>query len=115
MLDNNETISVTNTNSLISLAAGAFKVYSNKPASLSTENLFLSDVVVYPNPIKTSFQINMNTKKIIIFDANGKIVKEFLGDFNIDTKFSIKGVEKGFYLLKASNKEGETYQKLIIE
>ena len=115
LLKNNTSITVSNANSLISLAPGEFKVYGNKPASLSNENLFLEDVVVYPNPVKSSFQINIETKNVLIYDMNGKKVKEFFGDFNADTSFSVEGIEKGFYILKASNKEGKSIQKLIIE
>lgn len=115
LLNNNQTINVTNTNSLISLAPGAFKVFGNKPATLSNKNLFLSNVVVYPNPVRSSFKINIRTNNIIIFDINGKKIKEFSGNFKSGASFSIAGIKKGFYLLKASNKNGKTFQKLIID
>ncbi len=116
VLNNNQTINVSNTNSLISLAPGEFKIYANNAATLSNEDLFLSnDVVVYPNPVRSSFNINIATSNIIIYDVNGKKVKEFSGDFNADSSFSIEGIKKGFYLLKASNKDGKSYKKLIIE
>jgi pullulanase/glycogen debranching enzyme len=116
VLNNNETINVSNTNSLISLAPGEFKIYANNAATLSNEDLFLSDdVVVYPNPVSSSFNINIATNNIIIYDVNGKKIKEFSGNFNADSSFSIEGIKKGFYLLKASNKDGKSYKKLIIE
>jgi glycosidase len=115
LLNNNQTINVTNTNSLFSLAPGAFKVFGNKAATLSNKNLFLSNVVVYPNPVRSSFKINIRTNNIIIFDINGKKIKEFSGNFKSDTSFSVVGIKKGFYLLKASNKNGKTFQKLIID
>tara|TARA_R110001592_G_scaffold24026_4_gene93312 strand:- start:1239 stop:4001 length:2763 start_codon:yes stop_codon:yes gene_type:complete len=116
VLDNNQTLNVSNTNSLISLAPGEFKIYANNAATLSNEDLFLSDdVVVYPNPVRSSFNISIATSNIIIYDVNGKKVKEFSGDFNANTLFSVEGIKKGFYLLKASNKDGKSYKKLIIE
>ncbi len=116
VLDNNQTINVSNTNSLISLAPGEFKIYANNTATLSNEDLFLSDdIVVYPNPVRSSFNINIATSNIIIYDVNGKKVKEFSGNFNADSSFSIEGIKKGFYLLKVSNKDGKSYKKLIIE
>ena len=116
VLDNNQTINVSNTNSLISLAPGEFKIYANNAATLSNEDLFLSDdIVVYPNPVRSSFNINIATSNIIIYDVNGKKVKEFSGNFNADSSFSIEGIKKGFYLLKVSNKDGKSYKKLIIE
>ena len=116
VLDNNQTINVSNTNNLISLAPGEFKIYANNTATLSNEDLFLSDdIVVYPNPVRSSFNINIATSNIIIYDVNGKKVKEFSGNFNADSSFSIEGIKKGFYLLKVSNKDGKSYKKLIIE
>ena len=115
LLNNNETVNITNTSSLISLAPGEFIVYGNKPAILSNENLFLNDVVIYPNPVRSSFKINTATNNVVIYDVNGKKVKEFSGDFNSDFSFSIEGIKKGFYLLKASNNEGRIFQKLIID
>ena len=116
VLDNNQTINVSNTNSLISLAPGEFKIYANNAATLSNEDLFLSDdIVVYPNPVRSSFNINIATSNIIIYDVNGKKIKEFSGNFNADSSFSIEGIKKGFYLLKVSNKDGKSYKKLIIE
>tara|TARA_R110002167_G_scaffold71508_2_gene201769 strand:- start:1560 stop:4331 length:2772 start_codon:yes stop_codon:yes gene_type:complete len=115
LLKNNTTITITNTNGLLSLAPGEFKIYGNKPASLSNDNLFLEDVVVYPNPVKSSFQINIETKNVLIFDMNGKKVKEFSGDFNADSYFSVEGIDKGFYLLRINNSNGKSFQKLIIE
>lgn len=116
VLDNNQTINVSNSNSLISLAPGEFKIYANNTATLSNEDLFLSDdIVVYPNPVRSSFNINIATSNIIIYDLNGKKVKEFSGNFNADSSFSIEGIKKGFYLLKVSNKDDKSYKKLIIE
>ena len=115
LLNNNETINVANTNSLISLAPGEFKVYGNKPATLSNENFLLKEFAVYPNPVKSSFKINIQTNNIVIFNVNGKKIKEFSGNFKPGTSFSITGIKKGFYLLKADNKNGKTFQKLIIE
>ncbi|MDP5092320.1 MAG: alpha-amylase family glycosyl hydrolase [Polaribacter sp.] len=115
LLNNNETLNVANVNSLISLAPGEFKVYANKAAVLSTKDLFLSDVSVYPNPVKNSFQLNVETNQVILFDINGKKIKEFTGTFNANSNFSVEGIKKGLYLLKATNKEGKIYKKLIID
>jgi pullulanase/glycogen debranching enzyme len=116
VLNEDSQINVTNTNSLISLAPGEFKVYANKAAALSTENLFSSEeVVIYPNPVRNSFKININSNKIIIFDINGKKVKEFKGDFNESSIFPINELKKGIYILNVNNKNGKTFKKLIIE
>jgi hypothetical protein len=116
LLNNNEVLNVTNTNSLITLAPGEFKVFGNNAAVLSTENLFLKDAVsLYPNPAKDSFRISIATNKVLIYDANGKKVREFNGDYSTNTAFSTQGLESGLYLLLAQNNEGKILKKLIIE
>jgi 1,4-alpha-glucan branching enzyme len=116
VLNNNTTLNVTNVNNLISLNPGEFKVYANKAAVLSTENLFLEDeVVVYPNPVKTSFRLNIDTNNVSIYDINGKEVKSFKGNFSTNKNFSVQEFKKGLYILKVSNSKGKTYQKLIVE
>jgi len=116
LLNNNEVLNVTNTNSLITLAPGEFKVFGNNAAVLSTENLFLKDAVsLYPNPAKDSFRISIATNKVLIYDVNGKKVREFNGDYSTNTAFSTQGLESGLYLLLAQNNEGKILKKLIIE
>lgn len=116
VLKNDEPLNVTNVNGLISLAPGEFKVFANKAASLSTENFFSNEnLSIYPNPVKNSFKINIASNNIIIFDVNGKKVKEFTGDFNENSSFSINDLKKGFYILNVNNSKGKTYKKIIIE
>lgn len=115
LLNNNTVLNVSNTNSLISLAPGEFKVYGNKAVTLSNENLILNQIEVYPNPVRSSFKINTPMQNIILLDVNGKTIKEFSGNFNSNTSFSVEGIKKGFYFLKASNQKGNIYKKLIIE
>ncbi|KOY52271.1 alpha-amylase family glycosyl hydrolase [Polaribacter dokdonensis] len=115
LLDDNATLNVTNTNNLISLAPGEFKVYGNKAAVLSTENIFLDDSVsLYPNPAKDSFSLSIPATKVIIFDVNGKQVKEFKGNFEPNTLFSTNDLEKGLYIVMSQNAEGKILKKLII-
>jgi pullulanase/glycogen debranching enzyme len=101
LLEDNASINVTNTNTLISLAPGEYKIYANKPATLSNEdNIVLSDkIFTYPNPTKDNFQISTDTNHIIIYDITGKKVKEFKGRFIANNTFSIKELENGIYFL----------------
>ena len=115
LLDDNATLNVTNTNNLISLAPGEFKVYGNKAAALSTENIFLDDAIsLYPNPAKDSFSLSISATKVIIFDVNGKQVKEFKGNFKPNNLFSTNDLEKGLYFIMSQNTEGKILKKLII-
>ncbi|MCB0460958.1 MAG: alpha-amylase, partial [Flavobacteriaceae bacterium] len=57
LLNNNASISVTNTNSLISLQPGEFKIYGSGQVTLAIDEEFLSRFSIYPNPVEESFRI----------------------------------------------------------
>ncbi len=116
LLNDDNEITVANSNSLIALAPGEFKVYGNKPAALSTEDLFIDDSVsLYPNPSKGSFKISSSTSKVEIFDINGKRVRVFKGNFDANHVFTTQGLETGLYLLMTKNEKGKILKKLIVE
>jgi pullulanase/glycogen debranching enzyme len=106
LLEDNAAINVTNVNSTISLAPGEFKVYGNSAATLSNDDTFFNDakIVAYPNPSDTYFKINTETNHVLIFDLNGKKVKEFKGNFKTDASFSIQNLESGLYFVKIDTK-----------
>ncbi|MFT6959075.1 MAG: pullulanase/glycogen debranching enzyme [Polaribacter sp.] len=101
LLEDNKNITVSDVNSVISLAPGAFKVFGNKPASLSKEEFFLEkELIAYPNPTSNNFKLNRNSTHLVVFDVQGKKVKEFTGNFNTSAVFSMKYLEKGIYFIK---------------
>ena len=102
LLENNAEINVTDVNTPISLAPGEFKVYGSSAATLSNgDDLFNNTkIVAYPNPSDAYFKINTETNHILIFDLNGKKVKEFKGNFKADASFSIQNLESGIYFVK---------------
>jgi pullulanase/glycogen debranching enzyme len=102
LLEDNAAINVTNVNSTISLAPGEFKVYGNSAATLSNDDTFFNDakIVAYPNPSDTYFKINTETNHVLIFDLNGKKVKEFKGNFKADASFSTQNLDSGIYFVK---------------
>ena len=116
LLNDDQTITVSNVNDVISLAPGEFKVYGNSKAALSTEDLFLDDeVLVYPNPAKNAFKLNINTNSVRVFDMNGKKVMDFSGNFSANETFNVQQLNKGIYFIEVKNPEGKAYKKLIIE
>ena len=105
MLKDNETLNVTNTNSLITLAPGEFKIYGDNLAVLAVENLSIIDeVIMFPNPTNDFFKLNIKTNSIKLFDISGKKIKEFVGSFNAYKPFSIKDLGKGIYFIKIDKK-----------
>ena len=116
LLNDNEELEVTNTNNLINLDPGEFKVYGNKPNSLSTDELFLENTIyLYPNPTEDAFKISTNTSNINIYDSNGKKIKEFKGSFEKNHLFSITDLKKGVYLVVAKTTKGKSLNKLIVQ
>ncbi len=104
LLNDNATKTVVNVNSTITLAPGEFKVYGNMPAALSTEDIFLDNkIVAYPNPTYNNFRINSDTKKVEIYNLQGRKVKQFKGNFNVTSEFSVDNLSKGVYFIKVDN------------
>ncbi|MCH3885032.1 alpha-amylase family glycosyl hydrolase [Tenacibaculum aquimarinum] len=104
ILDDNASITITDTSTSISLAPGEFKLYADTPVTLSTEDFFTqTKTLIYPNPSKGSFRLNRDTNNVILYDTNGRKIKEFKGNFNSETIFYIENIEKGIYFVKLNN------------
>ena len=116
LLNEDEVLEVSNTNTLINLNPGEFKVYGNKPATLSTKELFLEDTVyLYPNPAKNTFQVSVETSSLLIYDIKGKKIKEYKGSFEKNKQFSITDLQKGVYLVVTNTTKGKSLNKLVVE
>ena len=116
LLDDNATINVASSTTLITLEPGEFKVYGNMPVSLSTETeeLLTSAVIIYPNPSRDYFLMNTNTKKVELFDIRGKRVKSFR-DKSIGTEFPISDLNSGIYFVKiTTDLNQKVVKKLVI-
>jgi hypothetical protein len=70
--------------------------------------------VIYPNPAKTSFNVNVsNFDQLIIEDLNGKVVKTIY-EFEAG-QISVKSLKAGVYFVKITTNGEVQTQKLIIE
>jgi glycosidase len=115
-LIDNTTITVNSTTDPILVPAGEFRIFGNAPATLSTEDLIISDdVAVYPNPANTHFQINKRTTDVTIYNLLGKEVAKFSGDFAENYQFTIDQLETGMYVVRAASQEGTIVKRLIKE
>jgi hypothetical protein len=95
----NTAINVINTSTPISLAAGEFRIYGNKTASLAIANFEnINDVNLYPNPSR-GYQPS-TAKQVLIYNMVGQLVKEFKGDFNANHSYPIDSLTAGNYLVK---------------
>ncbi|WP_445731441.1 alpha-amylase family glycosyl hydrolase [Mariniflexile sp.] len=104
------------TASTLSLAPGEFKVYGNKPSTLSTNSFKGTlDVVIYPNPANGSFSINKNVEELKIYDMTGKIVKSYKGNFDKGYAFDVSSLSKSIYLIKITNSVGEQSTNKLVK
>ena len=78
------------------------------------DNSFAKEVVIYPNPAQTSFQIKLPTTSknyvVEIVDISGKVILTKKSDEII----SVENLQKGFYFVKFSNAERTFTKKISI-
>ena len=113
LLDNNTTINVTNTNSLMSLQPGSFKIYGSGEVTLDVNDEFTANFSIYPNPIEDSFKISIPTNKVDIYDLSGRIVKSFKGNYTKNESFNINELESSVYLIRITSDSGAITKKII--
>ena len=79
----------------------------------SQENPFKNDVKIAPNPVKSSFNIQTNSKilRVEIVDSSGRLVKSFSNQ----ESYSLEGFSKGMYHVKIQTEKGTSIEKLIKE
>lgn len=86
--------------------------------SLSIDDLGLEEITIYPNPTqnKINFELSTNFNKfsVQIFDILGKLV--LTNNINLaNNSIAINSLEKGIYLVKLENKEGQTKTFKIVK
>lgn len=107
-------LEVVATTDKITIESGGFRMYGNKPSSLSTTKYDdLKKVALYPNPSKNYFKINSNTNTVHIFSITGQLVKSF-GKKSSEYEFNIGDLRNGIYMVKATDDNNrEMMMKLI--
>ncbi|CAH8283639.1 putative secreted protein (Por secretion system target) [Mariniflexile fucanivorans] len=101
----------------VTLSPGAFKMYGNQK-SLTLSNQYFetaSDLVLYPNPAKSFFQLNESVKTVTIYDYTGKEISRFNGNFEKYHEFNISNINQGFYVVKIEGVFGYETKRLIID
>ncbi len=107
VLNNNQTISVSNVNATITLQPGEYKIYGSQPINLGLESISGNKTInVYPNPSSDYIQIDNIVKELKIYDVTGRLIKSFTGSFAENTKFNITNIDRGNYLLQIKTPKG---------
>lgn len=89
----------------------AFKV----DRTLSTEDFFAKNFVVYPNPVKDQLQIKSHHSEIqstSIFDLQGRIIKQLTSN-QLELSWNVSDIPSGIYLIEIQNSEGKGTSKFI--
>jgi len=102
----NTSINVSNTTATINIPAGEFRIYGNASSTLSIEDLIQQPLSIFPNPANNTFFINTEVSNVKVMDLNGKIVKEFHGNFSKNHAFDISELAKSLYIVKAQDNSG---------
>jgi 1,4-alpha-glucan branching enzyme len=107
------TFSVSNTATAINVEAGGFRIFGNKPSTLSNEDNLLSTIQIYPNPAKGVFNLNLPADSVQIFDTTGKLVKQFTQVQ--DQTYTVSELKPALYFVRIQTTNGVSTQQLVIE
>lgn len=118
-----DSINVTNTDAVISLQAGEYRIYSNKkmpyPYSIIENTGLKTSVNVMPNPVSTSCTIEIlhegNTHCIAeVYTADGRLIeKPFDNQIINKASFLWQPPKSGMYILKVATGKEVTLKRIL--
>ncbi|MCF6212904.1 MAG: T9SS type A sorting domain-containing protein [Flavobacteriaceae bacterium] len=113
-------LNVTNTTLPISLQAGEYRLYSsvllNNPLAIEKVGSPLNMILkIYPNPVKDGFNLNLDTKSVLVYDISGRIVKQFKGSFSKNKTFDISTLAPSVYFIRVETSEAKLYAKKLVK
>jgi 1,4-alpha-glucan branching enzyme len=114
-LIDNSPITVTDTAMSIAIETGGFRVYGNKPNTLSVNEIeSTKSISLSPNPASTYFTLNGDVQNVQIYSITGQLVKSFKSNFTNESQFEISDLNNGLYLVRAFDiNNTEVTMKLI--
>lgn len=97
----------------ITRSDGSMVSYLDYPP-LGIDDLALTKVSVYPNPVSNVLFIasEITIETLTVFSISGKLVLELR---NIDNSLDVSGLPQGIYFLKLTSEYGKAVQKFIKE
>ena len=114
-LMDNSSFEVVTTTDKITIESGGFRMFGNKPSTLSRTNFDAStQIQLHPNPTSKYFTLNTNVNKVQIFSVTGQLVKTFAKNLK-DNQFEIGELIKGIYLVKVVNENNSTKSFKLIK
>lgn len=114
-LMDNTSMSVTNASMTVTIEPGGYRIFGNQTA-LGVDDFNAMDfVALAPNPTANYFTINANTEKVEIFSITGQLVKSFKNGQLEDYQFDVADLNKGVYLVKASDENNHSKTMKLIK
>jgi 1,4-alpha-glucan branching enzyme len=116
LLNDANTITVTNVNQSVLLQPGEFKIYGSSAVTLSNEDIILnsSDISFYPNPSNGFIKINKAVEDVKIFDITGKKILDYKGKFNENHTFKTQSLTQGLYIVRGKTENNLFSFKLLV-
>lgn len=92
-------------------ARGGFIVEEDPSLAAEITDLKSSDILIYPNPVKSSFSLKglPQSSKIKVFDINARLLKSFAPQQNYD----VSELSNGNYILSIETPKGALHLKFI--
>ena len=107
-LMDNASFEVSSTTAKITIEAGGFRIYGNKPSNLGTDTFEVNgEIYLYPNPAANYFTLNSTTSKVEIYSITGQLVKSFNANQSNEYQYPINDLNQGIYLVKVVNETNE--------
>ena len=108
--------STTYAASTITLQPGQFKIFGNKAATLSNDDISLEKNILqlYPNPTSTSFYLSKEALDVKVFDISGKQVKQFTKSVIKNNTFSVTDLNTGIYFVRIKENDNKISTKKLI-
>jgi hypothetical protein len=115
-LMDNSAYQVNNTATPISIPPGQFRIFGNKQALLSSEDLqFASIVTLAPNPTSDFFTLNSEVERVEVYSLTGQLVKSFTKTYSIDYQYDVNDLNTGIYLVKAINENNQSKTMKLVK
>jgi hypothetical protein len=116
LMDNNAPVVINNPTDVISVNSGRFRVFGNKPATLSSDDFetIQNNITVYPNPTKNSFALTQDASKVEIYNIAGQLIKTFNNVIS-NQQLDSTHLETGLYLIKITDTNGISQTKKMLK
>jgi hypothetical protein len=115
-LMDNTSFEVTSTTATISIEAGGFRIYGNKPSTLGTDTFEVNgEIYLYPNPATNYFTLNGAVSKVEIYSITGQLVKSFNVNQSQENQFPISDLNQGMYIVKTLNENHKVKEMKLLK